>query len=85
MKTPVIYKGLELDTELRLDLFVEGILPIELKAIDAILPIYEAQILTYMKLLKVPKGILMNFNVNNIFKEGQRTFVNELYRNLKDK
>ena len=39
----------------------------------------EAQLLTYMKLLKKPKGILINFNCTNIFKEGQKTFVNELY------
>jgi len=83
MRTPVIYKGLDLDTELRLDLFIEGILPLELKAVDSVLPIHEAQILTYMRLLNVPKGLMINFNVTNIWHEGQRTFVNELYRNLK--
>ena len=83
MSTPVIYKGIDLDTELRLDLFIEGILPLELKAVDSVLPIHEAQILTYMRLLNVPKGLMINFNVTNIWHEGQRTFVNELYRNLK--
>ncbi len=78
----VNYKELELDTELRCDLFVENILPVELKAIEKIIPVHEAQILTYMKLLEAPKGLLINFNVGNIYKEGQRTFVNELYRNL---
>ncbi len=78
----VNYKGLELDTELRCDLFAENILPVELKAIEKIIPVHEAQILTYMKLLEAPKGLLINFNVSNIYKEGQRTFVNELYRNL---
>ena len=79
---PVSYKGLEIDTELRCDLFVENILVVELKAIESILPIHEAQILTYMKLLTVPKGLMINFNTVNIFREGQKTYVNELYRSL---
>ena len=79
---PVNYKGLLLDAELRCDLFIENILPVELKATEGINPIHEAQILTYMKLFKVPEGLLLNFNVTNLFKEGQRTYVNELYRNL---
>ena len=78
----VNYKGLDLDTELRCDLFIEGVLPVELKAVDAIHPIHEAQLMTYMKLLKAPQGLLINFNVTHIFKEGQKTYVNELYRNL---
>ena len=82
MRVVVDYKGLELDTELRCDLFIENILPVELKAVEYVLPVHEAQILTYMKLLQAPKGLLINFNVTNIFTEGQRTFVNELYRNL---
>ena len=80
----VNYKGLDLNTDLRCDLFVEGILPVELKAVETILPVHEAQILTYMKLLNVPKGLLINFNVANLFYNGQRTFVNELYENLKE-
>ena len=79
---PVNYKGLEIDAELRCDLFVEKILPVELKATEGIIPVHEAQIMTYMKLLGTPEGLLLNFNVTNLFKEGQRTYVNELYRNL---
>ncbi|MEW5797716.1 MAG: GxxExxY protein [Bacteroidota bacterium] len=78
----VNYKGLSLDTELRCDLLVEDLIVVELKAIDALAPVHEAQLLTYMKLLEKPKGILINFNCANVFKEGQRTFVNELFRNL---
>ena len=81
---PVNYKGTKIDTEVRCDIFVENVLAVELKAVEKILPIHEAQILTYMKLLNSPKGLLINFNTTNIFKEGQRTFVNELYRDLKD-
>ncbi len=55
---------------------------VELKTVEEIIPIHEAQLLTYLKLLKKPKGILINFNCSNIFKEGQRTFVTEYYRTL---
>jgi GxxExxY protein len=79
---PVKYRGVKIDTELRCDLFIENILPLELKAVEYLLPVHEAQIITYMKLLNVPKGLMINFNVKNIFKDGQKTFVNELYRDL---
>lgn len=81
---PLKYKSCIIDTELRLDLLVDNILAIELKAIETILPVHEAQLLTYMKLLSLPKGILINFNCVNIFKEGQKTYVNNLYRQLSD-
>ncbi len=84
MRVAVNFKGFEIDAELRCDLFVENILPVELKATEGIIPIHEAQIMTYMKLLKVPEGLLLNFNVAHLFSEGQRTYVNELYRDLKD-
>lgn len=45
-------------------------------------PAFEAQLLTYMKLLKAPKGILINFNCRNIFDEGQKTYVNEYFKQL---
>lgn len=71
LSVPVDYKGLEINTELRCDLLIENCLAVELKSVDVMLPIHEAQILTYMRLLEVPKGILINFNSVNIFKEGQ--------------
>lgn len=76
------YKGLSLDAELRLDVIVNDLIVVELKAIEGLLPVHEAQVLTYMKLLNKPKGILINFNCTNIFKEGQKTFVNEIYAAL---
>ena len=51
-------------------------------AVDCLLPIHEAQLLTYLKLLEKPKGILINFNCTNIYKEGQKTMVTEQYANL---
>lgn len=81
---PINYKGLEVEAGLRCDLFVEKTLVVELKSVEKVLPIHEAQLLTYMKLLEVPVGLIINFNVTHIFKEGQKTYVNELYRYLEE-
>src|SRR5579875_909282 len=72
---PIEYKGLLLDAELRLDFIIEDLIIVELKAIEDILPVHEAQVLTYMRLMQKPKGILINFNCIHIFKQGQKTFV----------
>jgi GxxExxY protein len=61
---------------------VENLIIVELKSIDGLLPVHDAVLLTYMSLLKKPKGIIINFNCTNIFKEGQKTLVNELYAAL---
>ncbi|MCC6372607.1 MAG: GxxExxY protein [Bacteroidia bacterium] len=82
LKIPVLYKGKELNVDFRCDLFVENCLIVELKAVNEMHPLFEAQLLTYMKLLKAPKGILINFNCTNIFSEGQKTFVNDYFRKL---
>jgi len=82
MKIPVIYKTKELEIDFKCDLYIENCLVIELKAVTEINTIHEAQLLTYMKLLKAPKGILINFNCFNIFKEGQKTLVNEYFTNI---
>jgi GxxExxY protein len=79
---PLLFHGLELYCELRFDLLVNDLIIVELKTVEVILPIHEAQLLTYLKLLKKPKGILINFNSVNIFKDGQKTFVTEQYRQL---
>lgn len=78
---PVVYRGLALDTELRLDLLVEDCVVVELKAIENILPVHEAQLITYMKLLQLPQGMLINFYTDNIVKT-MRPFVNEFFRVL---
>ena len=82
MRIPVSYKGRILDIDFRCDLFVEGCVVVELKAVQEMTNVFEAQLLSYMKLLKSPKGIFINFNCSNIFKEGQKTFVNEYFRSL---
>lgn len=81
---PIDFKGIKLEADLRCDLFVEGLLVVELKAVSTLAPIHQAQLFTYMKLLIAPKGLLLNFNSVNIFRDGQKTLVNEIYRNLPD-
>lgn len=71
---PVEYKGVLIDCGYRLDLLVEESLIVELKAVAAIEPIHEAQILTYLKLAKRRTGLLINFNVG-LLKDGVRRFV----------
>ncbi len=81
-KVPVIYKNEELEAELRFDVLVEDLIVVELKTVENLLPVHEAQLMTYMRLLEKPKGILINFFSSNIFHEGQKTMVNEFYRKL---
>ena len=84
LSIPLQYKGYDLDSKLRCDLFVENCLVVELKSVNEMNPICEAQLLTYMNLLKAPIGLLINFNVKNIFYEGQKTLVNDFYNKLDD-
>jgi GxxExxY protein len=79
---PLDYKGLKVETELRLDVLVEEILSVELKAQEGFLPIHEAIVLSYMQMLQKPKGIIINFHCVNIFKEGQKTLINSLFSSL---
>lgn len=60
---PATYKGVTVETGLRLDLIVEGSVIVEIKAVDALHPVHEAQLLTYLKLTGVRRGLLINFNV----------------------
>ena len=71
---PVEYKQIRLDCGYRIDVFVDDRLIIELKSVDQLLKIHEAQVLTYMKLAKVRVGLLINFNVE-ILKKGIKRFV----------
>ena len=81
-RVPIIYKDINLDAELRYDVLVENLIIVELKSMDGVLPIHEAVLLTYLKMLSKPKGIIINFSCTNIFKEGQVTLVNEFYAAL---
>jgi len=81
-KVPINYKGIDLDAELRYDVLVEDLVIVELKAMEGILPIHEAVVLSYMQMLEKPKGIIINFNSTNIFHIGQKTLVNKYYESL---
>ncbi len=63
MIVPVMYKGVKLDCGHRLDVLVQNTVVLELKTVDRILPIHEAQLLTYLRLLSKPVGLIINFNV----------------------
>ena len=81
---PIEYKGLELESDLRCDLYIEECLVLELKASDKVLPVHVAKLMSYMNLLEAPMGLMINYNVVNIYNEGQKTYVNELYRRLEE-
>ncbi len=70
---PINYDGVVIDSGLRLDLFIEGEIIIELKAVDSLAPIHQAQILTYMKLAKKELGYLINFN-EKLLRNGVKRF-----------
>ena len=74
---PVAYKGTKLDCGYRLDVVVNDLVVLELKAVDQIQPIHSAQLLTYLKLSNLKLGILINFNVT-VLKSGIKRSVNEL-------
>jgi GxxExxY protein len=71
---PLIYKDIKIDVGYRIDLLVEDTLIIELKSVEKLLPIHDAQILTYLKLTKKRIGLLINFNVM-MLKHGIRRFI----------
>ncbi len=66
---PVVYQGMTLDAGLRIDLLVEDQVVIEMKSVEAILPVHDAQLITYLKLSGHRLGFLMNFNVR-LLKDG---------------
>jgi len=72
---PVIYDGVRLDLGFRLDILVEGCVVVEIKAVDGISPVHQAQLLTYLKLSNRHLGLLINFNVVHL-RDGIRRMVN---------
>lgn len=77
------YEDLVLEKEYRFDLLVNDCIVVELKTVDKFEPIHEAIILTYMNILEIPQGLLINFKTTNITKS-TKPFVNEYYRMLDD-
>lgn len=81
-KIPVFYKDLPLDCDFKCDFLIDDLIVLEVKAVAQILDIHKAQVLNYMNLLKIPKGILVNFNVHNLYNHGQETFINKYFSQL---
>ena len=81
VEVPIMYKGIGIEKALRLDILVEDVLVLELKTVDVLLPIHEAQRLSYMRLLEKPKGLLLNFKSLNLTKS-MKSFVNEHFERL---
>ena len=80
---PIEYKGLQLDANLKLDLLINNLIIVELKAVEEIHPAYRAQLLTYMKLMKKPQGLLINFFTSNITKS-TILLINDYFEELPD-
>jgi GxxExxY protein len=74
---PVHYKGMDFEAPLRLDFLVGGKVIVELKAVETVLPVHEAQLLSYLRLAGLKLGLLINFNVP-VMKSGIRRIVNNL-------
>ena len=74
VSVPVVYRDIRLDSGLRLDLLVDEELVVEIKAVEEHLPLYEAQLLAYLKLVDVRLGLLINFNVE-LIKHGIRRVI----------
>ena len=83
LTVPIIYDNKIMETKLVVDLLVNDTIVVELKAIEETLPIHEAQLLTYMKVLKKTQGLLINFFSKNITKS-MKPFVNEYFNMLPD-
>jgi GxxExxY protein len=71
---PIIYDGQQLESGFRLDMLVEKCVIVELKSVETMNPVYEAQIMTYLRLSGVRLGFLINFNVKRL-KEGIKRFI----------
>jgi len=72
---PVVYRGVKLEIGYRIDVLVEDLVIVEIKSVDAISPVHQAQIISYLKLSGKSLGLLINFNVVHL-KDGIRRFVN---------
>ncbi len=72
---PVIYKGVKLDCGYRMDVVVEELVVVEIKAVEKVLPVHEAQLLSYLKLYNKKLGLLLNFHVS-VLKNGMKRIAN---------
>ena len=71
---PVVYEGVKLDAGFRLDMLVEEQVIVEMKAVEKVIPLHEAQLMTYLRLSNLRLGLLINFNVQ-LIKDGIKRMV----------
>lgn len=71
---PIVYDGVTLDADLRIDLLVNGLVVVEVKSVESLLPVHRSQLITYLKLSGCRVGFLMNFNVP-LFKDGVKRII----------
>ncbi|MFN1218118.1 GxxExxY protein [Chryseobacterium kwangjuense] len=83
ISTKINYGKIEIETPLKVDLLVNDTIIIEIKTVENLLPVHHAQLMTYMKILKKPQGLLINFYTDNITKS-MIPLVNEYFTKLKD-
>lgn len=79
--TKINYGKIEIETPLRVDLLVNETIVVEIKTVEKLLPVHQAQLMTYMKILKKPQGLLINFYTDNITKS-MIPLVNEYFSKL---
>lgn len=84
VRVPILYKEKDLGGYLFVDILVENLIVVELKAVEKLIPIFEAQLHTYLKLSKMPKGLLINFNSTNI-SNSYIPFVTKVFAELPEK
>ena len=82
LEIPFNYKGEQIDCKVKCNFLIESLIVLELKSVNEIHNIHKAPTINYMNLLKVPKAILVNFNVYNLYNEGTETFVSRNFENL---
>jgi GxxExxY protein len=75
---PIVYKGMSIPATYRIDLIVEGIVVVELKAVERLAPVHDAQVLTYLRLTNCPAGLLINFYVAKL-SDGVKRLLNGRY------
>lgn len=81
ISTKINYGKIEIETPLKIDLLVNDTVIIEIKTVESLLPVHQAQLMTYMKILKKPQGLLINFYTDNISKS-MIPLVNEYFNKL---
>ncbi len=73
---------MKIDCTVKCDFLIDNAIVLEIKSVEELHKIHKAQAMNYMNLLKVPKSILINFNVYNLYNEGTETFVSKIFETL---